>query len=77
MENLLTRIILNPDINHGKPGIRNTRYLVEAILEYLSGGDTVENILAEFPDPVRDDILSCIAYVSASIKFKNIEVPAA
>ena len=31
MENLLSRIILNPEINHGKPGIRNTRYMVEGI----------------------------------------------
>jgi uncharacterized protein (DUF433 family) len=77
MENLLTRITLNPDINHGKPGIRNTRYMVEAILEYLAGGDAVEDILAEFPDLEREDILACLAYASASMKFKDIEVPAA
>lgn len=77
MENLLTRITLNPDINHGKPGIRNTRYMVEAILEYLAGGDAIEDILEEFPDLQREDILACFAYASASMKFKDIEVPAA
>jgi len=77
MENLLSRITLNPEINHGKPGIRNTRYMVEAILEYLSGGDAIEDVLAEFPDLERDDVRACIAYATASMKFKDIEVPAA
>jgi len=77
MENLVSRITLNPEINHGKPGIRNTRYMVEAILEYLSGGDAIEDVLAEFPDLERDDVRACIAYATASMKFKDIEVPAA
>ena len=77
MESLLSRITLNPEINHGKPGIRNTRYMVEAILEYLSGGDAIEDVLAEFPDLERDDVRACIAYATASMKFKDIEVPAA
>jgi uncharacterized protein (DUF433 family) len=77
MENLLSRITLNPEINHGKPGIRNTRYMVEAILEYLSGGDAIEDVLAEFPDLEKEDVRACIAYATASMKFKDIEVPAA
>jgi uncharacterized protein (DUF433 family) len=77
MENLLSRITLNPEMNHGKPGIRNTRYMVEAILEYLAGGDAIEDILAEFPDLEQDDVFACIAYAIASMKFKDIEVPAA
>ena len=51
--------------------------MVEAILEYLAGGDAVEDILTEFPDLEREDILACLAYASASMKFKDIEVPAA
>lgn len=77
MESLLSRITLNPEINHGKPGIRNTRFLVDAILDYLAAGDTVEDILAEFTELERDDILACFAYASASMKLKDIEVPAA
>lgn len=77
MENLLTRITLNPEVCHGKPTIRNTRYMVESILEYLAGGDTVEDLLEEFQDLQREDILACLAYASASMKLKDIEVPAA
>lgn len=77
MDSLLTRITINPEVAHGKPGIRNTRYTVEGILEYLAGGDTLEDILSEFPDLQREDILACIAYATASMKFKDIQVPAA
>jgi len=77
MENQLLRITINPSVCHGKPVIRNTRYTVESILEYLAGGDEMEDILNEFKDLVREDILACIAYATASMKLKDIEVPAA
>ena len=38
------------------------RKLALAILEYLAGGDSIDAVLAEFPDLERDDILACIAY---------------
>jgi uncharacterized protein (DUF433 family) len=77
MDSQLSRITINSEVCHGKPTIRNTRNTVESILEYLAGGDTVEDILTEFPDLQREDILACIAYATASMKFKDIEVPAA
>ena len=49
-KNLLKRISINPEICHGKPTIRNTRHMVESIIEYLAGGDSIEDILSEFPD---------------------------
>jgi Protein of unknown function (DUF433) len=39
--------------------------------------DAIEDVLAEFPALERDDVLACIAYATASMKFKDIEVPAA
>ena len=75
--NLLKRITVNPEICHGKPIIRNTRYMVESIIEYLAGGDTYEDILEEFPDMEKEDILACLAFAAKSIQFKDIEIPAA
>jgi len=69
---LANRITTNPTICHGKPTIRNTRYMVESILEYLAGGDTIEDLLHEFPDLNEKDIFACIAYANKVIKFKNI-----
>ena len=65
-------ITINPNICHGKPTIRNTRYMVESMLEYLAGGDTIEDLLKEFPDLTKKDLLACIAYANKIIKFKNI-----
>ncbi|MCP3928534.1 MAG: DUF433 domain-containing protein [Bacteroidetes bacterium] len=81
MENkeLLSRITINPNICHGKPCIRNMRYPVSAILDYLAGGDTTEDILEEFPDLETEDILACLAYAVLAVNAKdsNIIIPIA
>lgn len=64
MNNLLERITLNPEIVHGKPAIRGTRILVSSILEYLAGGDSIDEILEEFQELTKEDILACLAYES-------------
>lgn len=46
-------------------------------MEYLAGGDTVEEVLSEFKDLQKEDILACIAYATASMKLRDIEIPAA
>jgi uncharacterized protein (DUF433 family) len=61
-ETLLSRITVDPEICHGKPCLRGLRYPVETILEYPAGGDSIENLLAEFPDLERDDILACMEF---------------
>ena len=76
-DNLLKRITIDPEVCHGKPTIRGMRYPVDSILEYLAAGDSIEDILSEFTDLERENILACFAYSSASMKFKDIQVPAA
>lgn len=76
-EELLRRITIEPEVCHGKPTIRGLRYPVNSILEYLAAGDSIEDLLNEFTDLERDDILACFAYASASMKLKDIQVPAA
>jgi uncharacterized protein (DUF433 family) len=71
MSTLLGRITIDPDICHGKPVIRNRRYPVEAILEYLSAGDTFEDLLEEFPDLEREDLQACIEYATRALKMKT------
>lgn len=71
MKSILSRITIDPNICHGKPVIRGLRYPVESILEYLAGGDTIEDILAEFPDLERDDLLACLEFAAQSLKLKS------
>lgn len=80
MENkeLLSRITINPEICHGKPCIRNLRYPVASILEYLAGGDSVKDILAEFSDLEEEDIQACLAFAVIAVNTKgSITVPIA
>lgn len=74
---LLNRITVNPQICHGKPTLRNTRYMVESILEYLAAGDTIEELLKEFPDLEKEDLLACIAYANETLKSKGDTFPVA
>lgn len=74
---IINRITIDPLICHGKPTIRGMRYPVENILEYLAAGDSMEDILREFPNLQHEDILACFAYANASMKLKVIEVPTA
>ncbi len=71
MNELLTRITIDPEICHGKPAIRHMRYPVESMLEYLAAGDTFEDLLAEFPDLERDDLRACLEFAAQSLKLKS------
>ncbi len=48
----------------GKPCIRGLRITVYDVLEYLAGGMSIEEILADFPELTRDDIQACLAFAA-------------
>ena len=68
MDELLKRISLHPKVMTGKPVIRGTRLSVEFILNVLAKGDTVEDILAEYPGLIKDDIQACLLFASRSLQ---------
>ena len=74
MNPLLSRIVIDPDICHGKPVVRGLRYPVESVMEYLAGGDTFEDLLAEFPDLERDDLRACLAFAAESLRSRDQHV---
>lgn len=61
---LLERITLAPNICHGKPCIRGMRYPVEFILELLSSGISIEEIIEDYDDLERDDILAVLLFAA-------------
>jgi len=69
---LSERITIDANICHGKPCIRGLRYPVENILEWLSAGMSVEEILADYEDLEREDIMAALAFASHIIKIKRI-----
>ena len=70
--NLTDRITIDPDICHGKPVIRGLRYPVETMLELLASGMTTEELLADYPDLVKEDFLACIEYAARLTQVKSI-----
>jgi uncharacterized protein (DUF433 family) len=58
------RITVTPGVRSGKPCIKGTRITVYDILEYLAGGMTEAQILADFPDLTAEDIRACLAFAA-------------
>ena len=62
MEYIADRITIDDNICNGRPTIRGTRISVQTILDYLSAGDSAQDILDQYPTLEPDDI-------NASLKF--------
>ena len=72
---LLERISINPNICFGKPCIRGTRIWVSLILDFLAGGMSVQQILAEYPQLEEVDIRAAIAYGAEMSRERYVEMP--
>ena len=59
------RISTDPAVRSGKPCVRGTRITVDDVLEYLAGGMSEDEILADFPSLAREDIRACLAFAAA------------
>jgi uncharacterized protein (DUF433 family) len=58
------RITIDPRIRSGKPCIKGTRIGVADVLDYLGGGMTAAEILADFPDLTTEDIQACLTFAA-------------
>lgn len=67
------RITIDPAVCHGKPCIRGMRYPVETVLQWLSSGMSTEQILADYRDLEREDILAVLAYAARLAEIKRVE----
>jgi uncharacterized protein (DUF433 family) len=57
-------IHINPEKRFGKPCVRETRITVYDVLGWLSTGMTFDEILTDFPELTRQDILACLAFAA-------------
>lgn len=64
MTDMMERITLDPAVRRGKPVIRGTRITVSDVLEYLAGGMSPEEVLADFPDLTADGIRAVLAFAA-------------
>lgn len=64
MDSLLSRITIDDNKLNGKPAIRGKRISVQTILEFLSAGDSAEEILEQYPSLEADDIKACLRFAA-------------
>ena len=61
------RITIDEELCNGRPTIRGMRITVQTIIEFLLAGDTEENILAQYPMLVAEDLEACRKFAMASV----------
>jgi len=70
------RIVIDPEVRFGKPCIRGTRITVGDVLSYLASGMTEQELLADFPQLIGDDIRACLAF-AAERERRLVSIPVA
>jgi uncharacterized protein (DUF433 family) len=73
MDPLIARITIDPAICHGKPCVRGLRYPVETLLELLSSGMTIDEILADYEDLEREDLLAVLAFAARLAQTRRLQ----
>ncbi len=71
---LLKRISVNPEVCFGRPCIRGHRVWVSLILDLLASGLSIEDVLREYPQLAREDVLACIAYGAEMSRERFVEI---
>lgn len=68
MEYIADRITIDDNLCNGKPTIRGTRLTVNTILEFLSAGETREELLYQYPTLENEDIDACLKFAADLMK---------
>lgn len=70
---LLARITVDPEIFGGKPIVCGRRLAVEHVLEMLAAGDTIGDLLREYPWIERDDVQACLVYARRLVGHERVD----
>jgi uncharacterized protein (DUF433 family) len=73
MDTLLSRITISPSVCHGQPCVRGLRYPVEMLLELLSSGMSIDEILADYEDLEREDLLAVLAFAARVVRTRRLQ----
>ncbi len=58
------RITIDPKVCHGQACVKGTRIAVHQVVRMLANGDSVDDLLAEYPSLSREDIMACLDYAA-------------
>ena len=63
----LDRIISDPDVCRGQPTVRGLRYTVQGLVELLSAGMPVDEVLDDYPDLEQDDVRAALEFAAVTV----------
>ncbi len=64
MHEIDDRISIDADLLNGKPAIRGKRIAVQTVLDFLSNGDQIDEILLHYPTLEKEDIYACLKFAA-------------
>ena len=74
---LLERISIDPRICHGQACVKGTRIPVHQIVRMLANGDTLDDLIAEYPSLSREDFMACLDYAATLAEEQVTPIPVA
>jgi uncharacterized protein (DUF433 family) len=74
-DRLLEKISIDPRVCFGKPCIRGHRIWVSLVLDLLASGLSIEEVLEEYPQLSRENVLACVAYGAKMSRERFVDVP--
>lgn len=66
----------DPTVCHGQACVKGTRIMVSVVLDNLSNGLSVEEVVASYPSLSRESIQACIAYAADLTREQLVALPA-
>lgn len=69
------RIAHDPQVMGGKPTIRGMRVTVGAVVGLIGAGNTIEEVLADYPYLEREDLLQALRYAAWRAEEKEVALP--
>lgn len=73
----LNRITRGPSVMGGKASVRGTRVTVGAIVGLIGAGDTIDQVLADYPYLERDDVLQALRYAAWRADDREVSIAGA
>ncbi len=71
------RVSIDARVCHGKPVIRGTRVLVSTILGALAGGDSIAEVLEDYPNITEADVRAALEFAGEVSRFEGTPYEAA
>lgn len=72
-----SRLQIDSHVCHGKPVIKGTRVLVSTVLGALSGGDSIDTVLADYPSISQEDVFAALEFAGRLTDYQVLEYEAA